>query len=151
MLLYKSAQIHLWLVNYTGAEETSMKTILHTFLLKQQIQRNYMRQNITVSILQLGQTPDPKDTKRPKKPNCYFWGAWSKCATAPAPLYTTTSEVSKTPKPSLLPGLLDTPLPSPHLRKSLPPLRERAKKGTCCLFSPPPSPIRSCLDFLSGL
>ena len=33
MLLYKSAQIHLWLVNYTGAEETSMKTIPDTFLL----------------------------------------------------------------------------------------------------------------------
>ena len=33
MLLYKSAQIHLWLVNYTGAKETSMKTIPDTFLL----------------------------------------------------------------------------------------------------------------------
>ena len=51
---------------------------LDTPLLEQQnIEKLYGTKNNCVHG-QLEQILDPKDTKRPKRPNCHFWGAWSK-------------------------------------------------------------------------
>ena len=140
---------------------------LDTPLLEQQnTQKLYGTKNNCVHV-QLGRILDPKDIKRPKNLTATFeepgakTGCWEQMwGTAHAPCtqhhqrgWATHLSHPSSPSPGHTPTL--TPCKEPARQPSPSPLRERASKGTCCLFSlhaaAAGAPIKPRLNFSSAL
>ena len=136
-------------------------TVLQCLHLDSKIQRDYTGLKITVCMCSWGKLWT-KRYKKTKEPNWYFWRVGrrnrvlgAKAGYCACLLHSTPPKrwVDHLSHPSSRP--LNTSLPSPYIRNQLSPPRGVSEQGKLLLCSLPAvsagTPVRPCLNFLSGL